>query len=168
MLISPPDLIPFSGQNWNEYEDEIYRIYLDTVANAGLVFLGLPIKVKYHPDTKKKGFGFWHLISEAPSQNNHNEEDRIPDLRRCERIRWIAWCIQNAQTCGFSYWENQRGRDTNIVIWAERYDFAVIMAKRQTKEGVNFFLLKTAYCLRRHNKHKFLKEKNAWQQGQKD
>lgn len=168
MLNFPPDLIPFSGQNWNEYEDTIYQIYLDTVANANLVFLGLPVKVKYYPDTKKKGFGFWHLISEAPSQNNRNEDDRIPDLRRCERIRWVAWCIQNAQTQGFSCWENQRGRDRHIVIWAEQYDFVVIMAKRQTSEGTKYLLLKTAYCLREHTKRKFLKERNAWQQAQKD
>ena len=46
--------------------------------------------------TKGKGYAFWHVISEAPQSNNRNESERIPNLRRCERIRWIAWAIEQA------------------------------------------------------------------------
>lgn len=158
-----PDLIPFSnGTDWPEYEDAIYQIYLDTVAHANLTFRGDPIKVRFRPLTKKKGFGFWHLISEAPDQRNRNEEDRIPDLRRCERIRWIAWCIRNADTGVFSWWENERRGETHVVIWTEAYDYAVILGKRRTRDGLRFYLLKTAYCLRGHTIRKFRKERDAW------
>jgi hypothetical protein len=90
-LSAPPSLLPFTGDtDWSDYEDAIYRIYLDTVAHANLMFLGAPVRVRFNPTTKHKGYGFWHLISEAPSQGNRNEDDRVPDLRRCERVRWVA------------------------------------------------------------------------------
>jgi len=155
-------LSDFAG--WQVYEDAIYAIYLETVAHAGLTFCGSQVKVRFRPETKHKGYGFWHLISEAPDQRNRNEDDRIPDLRRCERVRWVAWCIQHADAgeAGFSWWENQRGRETHIVVWAELQDFAVVLAKRQTQEGPRFYLLKTAYCLRGRTIEKFRKERDAW------
>lgn len=120
------------------------------------------------PESKRKGYGFWHLISEAPDQGNRDEDERIPDLRRCERVRWVAWCIQNAHEAGFSWWENERGRETHVVIWAEEHDFAVVLAKRLTQQGPRFYLLKTAYCLRSHAIRKFTKERDAWRAAQKD
>ena len=167
----PPPLIPLSDfAGWQAYEDAIYAIYLETVAHAGLTFCGNPVKVRYMPKTKRKGYGFWHLISEAPDQRNRNEDDRIPDLRRCERVRWVAWCIReaNAGSPDFSWWENERGRETHVVIWAEKHDFAVVLAKRQTAQGPRFYLLKTAYCLRAHTIRKFRKERDAWRAAQKD
>lgn len=85
------------GGDWARYEDAIYAAYLDTVAHAGLTLFGLPVRVRFIPTTKKKGYGFWHLISEAPTQDNRNEDDRTPDLARCERVRWVAWCIAHAE-----------------------------------------------------------------------
>ena len=82
----------------------------------------------------------------------------------------MAWCIQNADAGapGFSWWENERGRETHVVIWAEQHDFAVVLAKRQTAQGPRFYLLKTAYCLRAHTIRKFRKERDAWRAAQKD
>lgn len=163
-----PDLMllcDYAG--WAAYEDAIYAVYLDTVAHAGLRFYGDPVKVRFHPSARQKGYGFWHLISEAPSQDNRNEEDRLPDPRRCERVAWVAWCILNAGTEGFPWWENQRGRETHVVIWAEEHDYAVILSKRTTPAGPRFYLLKTAYCLRGHTIRRFTKERDAWCKAQK-
>jgi hypothetical protein len=165
----PPPLMLFSGySHWADYEDAIYAVYLQTVAHAQLTFLGAPVKVRFIPTTKHKGYGFWHLISEAPEQDHRNEDDRIPDMRRCERVRWVAWCIQNAGTPGFSWWENERKGQTHVVIWAEEHDYAVMLGKRNTAEGVRFYLLKTAYCLRSHNVRRFAKERDAYWASKKD
>lgn len=167
-MSAPPPLIPFNAfGDWSTYEDAIYAEYLATVAHAGLRFQGEPVKVRFMPTTKHKGYGFWHLISEAPTQSNRDEDDRIPDLDRCARVSWVAWCIQNAGATGFSWWENQRGRETHVVIWAEQHDFALILAKRQTGGGARFYLLKTAYCLRSHTVRKFVKERDAYIEAQK-
>lgn len=165
----PPPLMPFTGySDWTDYEDAIYAEYLASVAHARLTFLGSPVKVRFVPTSKHKGYGFWHLISEAPSQDNRNEDERIPDLRRCERVRWVAWCIQNAGAPGFSWWENVRKGQTHVVIWAESHDYAVMLGKRNTPEGVRYYLLKTAYCLRSHNVRRFAKERDAFWASQKD
>ena len=169
-MSQPPDLMPLNdyGGNWAVYEDAIYAEYLATVAHAGLRFLGEQVKVRFHPETKKKGYGFWHLISEAPSKKNRNENDRIPDLNRCARIRWVAWCIQNVDSIGFCYWENQRGSETHVVIWAEIHDFAVVLAKRQTEDGLRYYLLKTAYCLQPHRRKSFIMERDTYRASRKD
>lgn len=166
-MTQPPELTPFAG-DWPSYENEIYTLYLRTVVHAGLQFAGAPVRAQFRPDTRGKGFSFWHLISEAPDRNNRNEDDRIPDLDRCARIGWVAWCIENAGTPGFSWWENERKRETHVVIWAEAHDFAVVLAKRITQEGPRYYLLKTAYCLKPHRRAMFAKERDAyWKAAQK-
>ena len=169
-MSQPPELLTFNafGGDWAAYEDAIYEEYLTTVAHAQLRFRGWPVKVRFIPLTKHKGYGFWHLISEAPEQGNRNEDDRIPNLDRCARVRWVAWCIQNAGTTGFSWWENQRGSETHVVVWAENHDFAVMLAKRETQGGPRYYLLKTAYSLRSHNVRKFSKERDAFWAALKD
>jgi len=150
------------------YEDALYAAYLDSVAHANLLLWNAPVKVRFSPTTKHKGYGFWHLISEAPSQDNRNEDDRIPDLDRCARVRWVSWCIQNVEAQGFSWWENKRGTETHVVIWAEAHDFAIILAKRDTTAGTRYYLLKTAYCLRSKSIAKFAKERDAFWATRKD
>lgn len=163
--MQPPDLIQMGDfPDWEAYLDALYATYLETVANAKLTFCGCPLKVYFMPESKGRGYGFWHLISEAPDQRNRDEDERIPDLRRCERIRWVAWCVQQADAGlpGFSWWENERGRETHVVLWAEQHDFAVVLAKRQTGQGGRYYLLKTAYCPREHTRRKFRRERDAW------
>ncbi len=162
-MSQPPDLMTLNEYgDWALYEDAIYAEYLATVAHANLRFRDAPVRVRFNPTSKRKGYGFWHLISEAPSQSNRNEEDRIPNLDRCARVRWVAWCVQNSGNEGFSWWENQRRGETHVVIWAEEHDFAVMLAKRSAQDGPRYYLLKTAYCLRPHNVTKFAKERDAF------
>ena len=168
-MSQPPALMRLNDYpDWAVYEDAIYAEYLAGVAHAGLYFRGALVKVRFNPTTKHKGYGFWHLISEAPSQSNRNEDDRVPDLDRCARVLWVAWCIQNAEARGFSWWEDKRGTETHVVIWAEQHDFAVVLAKRDTQDGSRYYLLKTAYCLRSHTIRKFAKERDAFWAAQKD
>jgi hypothetical protein len=169
-LNQPPVLMPFNdyGGDWSRFEDAIYAEYLTTVAHAVLQFQNAPVKVRFQPTSKQKAYGFWHLISEAPSEDNRNEDDRIPDPARCERVRWVAWCIQNAGQAGVSWWENHRKNEIHVVIWAEEHDFAVVLAKRNTQDGVRYYLLKTAYCLKSHRRHTFAKERDAYWATQKD
>ncbi|HET9034222.1 MAG TPA: hypothetical protein VFN25_15125 [Dokdonella sp.] len=163
-MSQPPELLPFEGE-WGSYEDVLYDAFLTSFVRADIRFKGWRIKAQYRPDTRGKGFSFWHVISEAPSRENRNENDRIPALSRCARIRWIAWTIEQANLGmdGFSWWENRRGRETGVVIWAERWDFAVILSKRN-----EFYLLKTAYCdLQSHRRRSFERERGAFWKAQK-
>jgi len=153
-----PDLFPFKG-DWPSYEDGLYQIYLSEIVNAKLRFKGLPINCQYHPESKNKHFGFWHVISEGEV-----EDERTPDLRRCERIRWIAYLITQAETnIEISWWENKRGSNTHVVIWHEAENFAVILAKRK-----DYYLLKSAYYLDKpHRNATFKKERDNFWKAQK-
>jgi len=167
--MSPPPLIPLAqfGGDWPRYLRALYQIYVDTVVHAGLTFLGCPVRTRFRPSTEGMGYGFLHLISSAPSSKNRNEEARCKDLGRCERLRWISWCIVNADQEGFSYWENFRGTETHVVIWAEPYDYVVVLAKRVPYENSAFYLLKTAYPLLGHRKTQLRRERDAWHAAQK-
>jgi len=59
----PPDLMLLASYaGWAAYEDAIYAVYLETVARAGLVFRGDPVKVRYMPESKRKGCLRSHTI----------------------------------------------------------------------------------------------------------
>lgn len=143
-----PDLIPFDG-DWETYVDRLYRIYMREIVNGRLTFSGLPIRSRYHPPSRGKGSGFWHVIQEGPS-----EEERLPDLRRCERISWISWIIKNvSKEDRISWWEERRGSSVDVLIWLEIEDYLVVLSKRR-----KYYLLKTAYLANRPHKKKTLRK----------
>lgn len=155
--MSLPELFPFHGE-WSRYEEELYAVYLETIIQSGLTFRNLPVRAKYAPPTKSKGYTFWHLISEG-----EREEERVPDPRRCECIRWVAWFIRNAMSHkDLSWWENKRGSNTHIVIWHEKEDFAVVLAQRN-----GYFLLKTAYRVKQYRRKDFEREREEFRRSQK-
>lgn len=149
-----PSLVSMSdfGNNWDTYLEELYRIYLNEIVNSGLTFNGLPIRVQFRPMSHGKGYGFWHLVSEGET-----EDDRTPDLRRCERVRWIAWVIRNAGTNeNIKWWKNKRGSDIHVVLWYKDEKFVVVLAERN-----EYYLLRSAYPVNSRRERTFEKE---WQE----
>lgn len=153
-----PDIFSFHG-NWQTYVEELYTIYLDEIVNVNLSYDELPIRFRFHPLTRGKGYGFWHIIQEGSI-----EEEREPDLRRCERIRWISWIIKNAKThSDISFWEEIRGSEINTLLWLEKENYLVILAKRD-----GYYLLKSAYWTdRRHKIETLQKNRDAYWRGKK-
>lgn len=150
-LLPLPDLIEMSAYNgnWDSYQKAIYQEFLDSVVDK-LKFLGLPIRCRYFEPINGMHRGFWHLITENP-ENSKNDEDRIPNMRRCERIKWISHIISNAHDSDIVCWENKRGTDTNVVLWLESEKYMVVLSKRK-----DYYLLLTAYD---HNETKGKKNK---------
>jgi hypothetical protein len=124
------------GGNWSAYEDELHTIFLNEIANGGLTFRGQRVSCRRIPETSGKWFSFWHLVQEGKI-----EDDREPDLRRCERIRWIAFVIANAESHpDILWWENERRTERNMLLWF-RQEYLVVLSRRD-----GYWLLKTAYC----------------------
>jgi len=146
-----PDLEHFSG-NWDAYIDYIYEVYCDLILKSGLRFCRLPVKPRFTPESKGKIYGFWHVTSEGST-----EEDRTPDLRRCERIRWISWVIENVDNYEEITWWDERSKSNNreVVLWVEAEQFVVVLAWRSQ----GYWLLKTAYLADKPHKIKSLKKK---------
>lgn len=123
-----PLIYEFHG-DWTTYVEELYAIYLDDIVNnASLRFNALPIRTRFKPMTDGKGYGFWHIISDGDV-----EEDRVPDMRRCESLPWVSYCISTATKppAPISWWRNKRGSNTHIVILNEEEGFVVVLAERK-------------------------------------
>ena len=136
--MTPPDLVSFNafGGNWTAYEAELHRIFIAEIARARLQFGGIPIGCRRYPEAAGRWASFWHLVQEG-----RVEDDRTPDLRRCERIRWVRWVIENAAAhAEIDHWKNARGTQVNTLLWF-REEYLVVLAQRQ-----GYWLLKTAYC----------------------
>ena len=136
--MTSPDLLPFSayGGDWRAYEDALHDIFLREIARGGLRFGAWPVNCRRIPETGGRWASFWHLVQEG-----RIEDDRTPDLRRCERIRWVRWVIEHAGTHpDIDHWQNTRGTETNSLLWY-REEYLVVLAQRR-----DYWLLKTAYC----------------------
>lgn len=145
-----PDLIYFEDYDcdWQRYEDMVYSIFYSDFIASQPIFLGLPVYVaKSLIRGKEKTFR--HCITEGSL-----EEERAPDLRRCERIRWIRSVLDNFQNTEVKTWQNKRGRNIRQLVWLEEAQYVVVLEKRRT----SWFLL-TAYCTdRSHTARKLRKE----------
>lgn len=135
-----PDLIYLDDYNgdWSKYQQAVYQVFLNALVDK-LTFLGLPVSCKYFKPINGMHRSFWHIITNNP-ERSINDEDRIPDIRRCERIKWIAHIITHSNDSNISCWENKRGNNINTVLWLEAENYMVILSKRK-----NYYLLTTAY-----------------------
>jgi hypothetical protein len=99
--------------------------------------------------THGKEATFWHIISEG-----QDEENRIPDFRRCERIRWPKPIIECEADPAIKFWRNRRGREERVCLWLVQENYLVILADRG-----DYILPWTAYLVEQpHRQRKLQKE----------
>lgn len=147
-----PDLVLFSDYhgNWEEYVEVLYQYFCTDFVRSRPNYQGKKVVLSRQPLILGKDATFWHIISEGKI-----EEERIPDLRRCERIRWPKPIIEHAhQETGIKVWENTRKNGKRVCLWFEEVDYLVILAIRK-----GYFMLMTAYLVEQpHRKRKLQKE----------
>lgn len=155
-----PELVTleqFHGQ-WDKYLAHIYKVFIDSIVNAKLQFLGKPIRCAWHPPYQDMHFSFWHIISQ--SSENKGEENRIPDMRRCERIAWIGHLINNANNLNEIWcWQNERptsrGANKHVLLYHHSERFLVVL-----REKPDCYQIATAYSIEQEHRHrKLFKEK---------
>jgi hypothetical protein len=76
--------------DWNRYLDALYAWFTQDFIDSKPVFQGRRLGLKRHPMSHGKEATFWHMIQEGKE-----EEQRTPDFRRCERIRWPKPIIEH-------------------------------------------------------------------------
>jgi hypothetical protein len=154
-----PDWLPplvlfedFQG-NWDTYLEAIYARFKQDFVDNKPVFQGQRLGLKRLPLSFGKEATFWHLIQEGKK-----EEDRVPDLRRCERIRWPKPVIEHDEDSVIKLWRNLRGCEERICLWFEQENYLVILADRE-----KYILPWTAYLVETpHGKRKLQKEYEAY------
>ena len=160
--MSTPDWLPYLvymedyDGNWKSYLEAIYAFFKKDFVESKPCFQGRRLSLKRYPLSQGKEATFWHMISEG-----NDEENRTPDFRRCERIRWPRPIIENDQDKAVKWWRNKRGREKRICLWLEDEEYLVVLADRS-----KYILPWTAYMVTRpHQKRKLEKEyKRFWKQ----
>jgi hypothetical protein len=155
-----PDLLLLEtfGGNWQRYEDAVFAQFYTDFIESRPTFLNEPVYITKNPLKKGKERGFWHCVQEGLI-----EEDRTPDLRRCERIRWIRPVIENINDPQIKKWPTQRGRKNRYQIWVEEADYLVVLEKRPS----SWYLWTTYYTDRPHTREKLRKEYEAYIKSQR-
>ncbi|MCK9463992.1 MAG: hypothetical protein M0R80_30615 [Proteobacteria bacterium] len=149
-----PDLIPFSG-DWSSYVEKIHAAFFGDFFSHRVQFRGRPVNVRRDPRDQGKEAGFWHAVSEGK-----DELERTPDLRRCERVRWIRAIIEHPVIQNVCVWEEMRGSDRRIQLALTDFSYLVVLADRRSY--VQFI---TAFCVEHERQRQ--KKKEAWKRAQK-
>ncbi len=134
--------------DWEIYLEALYQHFCRDFIHARLTFQGKCLNFKRYPMIKGKEATFWHLISEGQV-----ESERVPDLRRCERILWPRFIIMSSQSEYIKVWKNRRRQEERIVLALEDFSYVVILADRG-----DFVLLWTAYCVEQAHRRRKLQQ----------
>jgi hypothetical protein len=154
--LPPLVLLQDYNGNWERYLDSLYDFFKKDFVDNRPSYRGVRLALKRHPVIEGKEATFWHLISEG-----RTEEGRVPDIRRCERIRWPRPIIEKGSEPPLKIWENERRGERRICLWLEACEYLVILAERS-----GYLLLWTAYLATLpHQKRKLQKEYEAFKAG---
>lgn len=141
------------GGDWEKYLKVIYKIFKKDFIRNPPIYESKKIYTIIKPKIDGKELGFWHLISEGKV-----EENRTPDLRRCERINWPKPIIKNCNCFEILIWKAKRHSDKRLYFWFEKFEYLIILSIRK-----NFYLLITSYLTdKNHTKRKLRKEYEAY------
>lgn len=137
-----PALIPVSGY-WPRVEQLLYDIFHEDFLNAETKcwLYGLPIWCDRRVLVGNREEGFWHLVTCTDQYSGQ----RLPDLRRAERLAWCGAMIRNTHEPEVKVWEYREGTGrVRTYLWFESEDYVVILEKRSQRFGEIYFLI-TAY-----------------------
>lgn len=150
-----PPLVSISNYDgdWKLYLEALYNYFKQDFIDSKPFFKGRRLGLKKHPVERGKEATFWHFISEGS-----HEDERMPDFRRCERVRWPRPIIENAEATIIKIWENSRRNEKRILLWLEEQEYLVVLVERK-----DYLLPWTAYLvLEEHRKRKLRKEYEAY------
>jgi hypothetical protein len=151
-----PELIEWAayGGDWHRYIEVVYEAFKKDFIMSRPQFRGRRLGLKRHPLFQDKEATFWHFTSEGAV-----ESDRLPDLRRCERIRWPRPIIESAKADErVRVWATERNNELRWVIALPDFSYIVVLADRG-----QFLLPWTAFCVERsHSRAKLEKEYKAF------
>lgn len=128
------------GRDWHRYLAAVYQYFQQDFADTLPHLAAKPVKINRTPIHDGKETSFWHIISDGRS-----EIDRLPNLRRCERIRWPKPIIEAyAAAPGVLSWETYQHGDPRIKLSLADFSYLVVLSNRP-----KYAFLITAYCVDR-------------------
>jgi len=146
-----PELILLEHHDgaWEPFIEAVYRAYCDDwVFGPRAYFSGQVIRCRQSPSYVGKEYAFWHLTS------RDEEGDRVPDLRRCERVRWPRAIMTMTSSDDVRVWESSRPGNMRFLIALKDFSYVIVLGSRN-----GYYLLVTAYHVEHeHRRKKLAKE----------
>lgn len=131
--------------NWDHYVEMLYTYFCGDFVSSRPHLLGSLVHHQREPYHQEKEETFWHLISEG------TEPNRVPDMPRCQRVRWPRPVIEHHATPDVFAWRQNReqrerhtGRD-RIAIALNDFSYLLILRQVIKKKKRHFFILITGY-----------------------
>lgn len=152
--------------SWKKYEQALYESFCEDFIESKPQFQGKNVAIRRYPIEYGKEEAFYHITC----QDYYKNDNRVPDFRRCERIKWVRKFIENyacnreecKECSGIKTWEEIHKNRTRIHILFEEERFIVVIEKRDI-----YYLLVTAYYFdHKHTLNKKLKKYKEYQKTQ--
>jgi hypothetical protein len=134
-----PDIIECENLiEWNSYLEKLYdNIFKPQFIDTKPTFKGWRVLSRKEPKDGIWEHGFTHMTHVNLLHTSDDPNNRIPDLRRSERLNWVKPIIQNYEcslekNCGkILYWEEMfRGRvRCNLLFKEERFHIVLEQAR---------------------------------------
>lgn len=148
-----PEIISLNDHegHWQNYIDAVYAVFENDLIKSKCLLRGKNVGVRREPSYEGKWFTFWHCVSEGTV-----EEDRIPDLRRCERVPWIRPIIEHETDQSVDVWAMKKNRERRLYLWFDE-EYVVVLGIRK-----GYYLLITAFPTdRKHTIERMRNQRDA-------
>ena len=131
---------------WSIYESALYSIFKSDFIDSYPLYKNTRVNVKHYPIEYGKEEAFFHTTCKDYTGNGA----RVPDFRRCERIRWVRAFIENydcdlskCEDCdGVKVWNEPYKSKTRVHLLLEEERYMVVLEERK-----GYFLLIPAFYL---------------------
>lgn len=157
---------------WNEYLKELYvEVFKRDFLDSFPIFQSMEVHIRKEPMDGEFEHGFIHMTHEDHYHKSNDRNDRVPDIRRAERLPWARRVIENYECsvendCGrILYWEefksnSQRVR-VNLLFKEEKYLVVLEKTKREFLLITGFYLDKEWELEKRIKKYKKYKQQKT-------
>lgn len=139
-----PDIIlleEYSG-NFNSYNEAVYEVFRNDFILSRPTYEGTVLRLKAHPYVDGKEYTYYHF-----THSGDIETERIPEMRRMERMPFPRPMIDNSEHSDLRVWRVKRGTKERILILSERDKYLVVLEDRG-----EYILPWTAYYIEYPNK----------------
>lgn len=162
--IPKQELFDDYDNDWKKYEAGLYEIFKSDFIDSHPSFEGKQVNIRKHPMEYDKEEAFFHVTC----QDYLKDGERVPDFRRCERIRWVKAFIENyncdksrcPECKGVKVWSEPYKSTTRVYILLEEEKYMVVIERRD-----RYCLLITAFYFdKEHSLEKKLKHYEKYKQ----
>ena len=102
------------GGDYSRFIDAIFEVFEKDFIKHKAHFGTFQLHYRYHPAYQDRPYAFYHM-----THTGLDEDNRLPDLRRCERMPWARPTIEETGSLGLKFWEQDRRNGHRVCIWLE-------------------------------------------------